>query len=160
MSHGKRKFLTSLDFKFRCQISFIQMTSKQTSTQYREHMGLIMSFSQKGTEAGEDISYLKMETLFQWGMRQRDQCYIILSYSTQKKKKFLHVNLEINPSLFVPANNVSARPVEFTVASLLIGEKMSWKKMKYKSNESYLAVPSRSRIFGFISCLDDVNWPP
>ena len=50
MSHGKRKFLTSLDFKFRCQISFIQMTSKQTSTQYREHMGLIMSFSQKGTE--------------------------------------------------------------------------------------------------------------
>ena len=34
------------------------------------------------------------------------------------------------------------------------------KKKKYKSNESYLAVPSRSRIFGFISCLDDVNWPP
>lgn len=62
------------------------------------------------------------------GMKQRDQCYIILSYSNQKKKKFLRVNLEINSSLFVPANNVSARPIEFTVASLLIEKKYYEKK--------------------------------
>ena len=134
------------------------MTSKKTSTQYREHMGLIMSFSQKGTEV--KISVKNGNAFSMRNETKSSVLYYPLLFHPEKEKipacKFG------NKSLFV----CSCQQCLCKAGRIYCCVFTHWrknimkKKMKYKSNESYLAVPSRSRIFGFISCLDDVNWPP